>query len=95
MIPMGIVASFSKVTFKKDGAEIFSANVTSGGCFGPTPDIDVINAGYAELRSAIRKNKIPAASIDFNAVSVRGHEYAVSSKGPYKIDAAGLKRLNP
>jgi hypothetical protein len=33
--PMGIMASFSDVTFKKDGVAVYSTKVTSGGCFGP------------------------------------------------------------
>ncbi len=57
--PMGIMASFSNVAFKKDGTEVFSARVHSGGCFGPDATSDVIDRGYAELNEAINPRNRP------------------------------------
>jgi len=89
----GIMASFSKVVFKKDGAEVFTATVTSGGCFGPDADIKVINAGYAELKRAIDSGQATAAANDFNSVAVRRQEYKVLAKGPAGIKADDLKKI--
>ena len=93
--PLGIMASFSNVTFKKDGKDVFSASVTSGGCFGPDDDIKVINRGYEEMK---RQGK--AASVDFNTVALKGqfggsersYEVAVKNNA---IDAKSLKRVQP
>lgn len=99
--PMGIMASFSKVSFKKDGAEVFSATVTSGGCFGPNPDVEVINRGYTELKSAIGAGKATTAALDFNTVSIASQfgsgerEYSVGKHGAKSIEAKALKRLTP
>jgi hypothetical protein len=98
---MGIMASFSKVTFKKDGAEVFSTTVTSGGCFGPNPDVDVINNGFRDLRDAIKAGKATAAARDFNSVAIAGQfggtsrEYSVGAHGATRIDAKCLKRVTP
>ena len=91
---MGIMASFAKAVFKKDGREVFTATVTSGGCFGPNPDLDLINEGYAALKRAIKEGNLPATAEDFNTVAVSGREYAVT-KGPAGIDPASLKLLKP
>lgn len=97
--PMGIMASFSKVSFKKDGAEVFSARVTSGGCFGPNPDVDVINNGFQALLRAVDEGKATTAALDFNSVSIGGEfsssvrEYSVGKHGAKRIGAKALKRL--
>ena len=100
--PMGIMASFSKVAFKKDGVEVFSAKVTSGGCFGPNPDVDVINRGYTELKGAIDAGKATTAALDFNSVSIssefgggRSREYIVGAHDAKSIDAKCLTRVTP
>lgn len=92
--PMGIMASFSNVSFKKDGVEVFSTKVTSGGCFGPDPEVDVINRGYAELNRSIRSGKTPEAARDFNQVSVGARDYEIGQKGPASIPAASIKRVS-
>jgi len=78
--PLGIMASFSKVTFKKDGAEVFSAKVTSGGCFGPDAEADVIDRGYHELNRAVKQGTADKAALDFNQVSVGRKDFTVLSK---------------
>lgn len=93
--PMGIMASFSKVSFKKDGAEIFSASVSSGGCFGPDDVVDVINRGYDELKGAINAGTLTTAALDFNQVSVGAREFAVSGQNAQRIEKANLQRLAP
>jgi hypothetical protein len=93
--PMGIMASFSKVSFKKDGAELFSARVTSGGCFGPDDVVDVVNRGYDELKRAINDGKLTTAALDFNQVSVGAREFAVSGQNAQRIEKTNLKRLTP
>lgn len=93
--PLGIMASFSDVTFKKDGVELFSAKVTSGGCFGPDPEAEVINRGYAELNRAIKEGRAPEAARDFNTVSVGAREYKVDAKGPDAIPPASITRIRP
>ncbi|MDE1152983.1 MAG: hypothetical protein PW788_10645 [Micavibrio sp.] len=91
--PMGIMASFSTVSFKKDGAEVFSASVSSGGCFGPDDDIKVITRGFDEMK---RQGK--AATADFNSVALKPQfgsstrEYKVAVKNA-QIDAKSLKRI--
>ncbi len=90
--PMGIMASFSTVSFKKDGKEVFSASVTSGGCFGPDDTVDVINRGYDAMKTAINEGKATTAAMDFNAVSVGARTYGVSGHGPARIER---KDLNP
>jgi hypothetical protein len=94
--PVGIMASFAKVAFKKDDVEVFATSVIAGpGCFGPSKDMNdlgVINAGYEALQKAITEGKAPAAASDFNRVVVRGREYAVA-KGPAGIDPRSLKLL--
>jgi hypothetical protein len=82
-----VMASFSKVTFKKDGAEVFSATVTSGGCFGPDKSIDVANRGYSALNEAIRQNTLPALARDFDSVVIGQKEFAVEKKSDSKIEA--------
>ena len=92
--PLGIMASFSNVSFKKDGVEVFSASVSSGGCFGPDDDIKVINRGFDEMK---RQGK---AGTDFNTVALkpqfggqeRAYEVAVKNNA---IDAQSLKRVQP
>ena len=97
--PMGIMASFSKVSFRKDGEEVFSARVNSGGCFGPDKAVDVINRGYTALNNAIASGTLDKAALDFNTVSVGGEfsrgerEYAVTAKGPTSITAKNIKPL--
>lgn len=93
--PMGIMASFSKVSFKKDGAEVFSATVTSGGCFGPDDAVDVINRGYAEMNKAINSGALAETARDFNAVSVGAHNYEVAPHGKSRIEKSALKRVMP
>jgi hypothetical protein len=97
---MGIRASFSKVTFKKDGEELFSAQTTSGGCFGPVPELNVINSAYAQLRDAIDEGKAKTAALDFNEVSItneggRTRSYSVGDHDVKSIDAKALKRITP
>lgn len=85
--PMGIMASFSTVSFKKDGAEVFSAKVTSGGCFGPDAAADVIDRGYHELNRAVKKGTVEKAALDFNQVSVGRNDYTVISKTATHVEA--------
>lgn len=93
--PMGIMASFSTVSFKKDGTEVFSASVSSGGCFGPDKTADVIDRGYHELNRAIREGAATEAARDFNSVSVGRNEYAVISKTADHVEAAKIAKLKP
>ena len=88
--PMGIAASFSKVAFKKDGAEIFSAKVTSGGCFGPDDVVDVVNRGYDALKKAINDGDLTTAAFDFNQVSVGAREFGVSGQSATRIEKKNL-----
>lgn len=92
---MGIMASFSKVSFKKDGVELFSAKVTSGGCFGPDATSDVIDRGYHELNHAVKAGTVPAAALDFNTVSVGINEYTVTSKTPTHVEASKFGTPKP
>lgn len=92
---MGIMASFSEVSFKKDGVELFKTSVTSGGCFGPDKTADVIDRGYHELNSAIKAGDVAEAARDFNTVSVGRNEYAVLSKTATHVEAAKLGKLKP
>jgi hypothetical protein len=98
---MGIMASFSKVTFKKDGADVFSTKVVSGGCFGPNPDLDVINNGFTALRGAIDAGKATTAALDFNSVSISGEfggrtrEYNIGTHGAAHIDLGCIKPRTP
>lgn len=93
--PMGIMASFSKVAFKKDGVEVFSAKVTSGGCFGPDATSEVIDRGYHELNRSINAGTTPATALDFNSVSVGSNEYAVTSKTATHVEAAKIGKMSP
>lgn len=98
--PMGIRASFSTVAFKKDGEELFSAKATSGGCFGPVPELDTINEAYAQLREAIDGGKAKTAALDFNEIAVtneggRTKSYSVGDHNVTRIDAKSLKRITP
>lgn len=93
--PMGIMASFSNVAFKKDGAEVFSARVHSGGCFGPDATEQVIDRGYAELNRAISEGKLPATARDFNTVSVGSNEYAVKNITPNHVETSKFGKRNP
>lgn len=86
--PMGIMASFSTVSFKKDGAEVFSAKVTSGGCFGPDDISDVIDRGYFELNKAVKDGTVSSAALDFNSVSVGANNYDVTSKTANHVEAS-------
>jgi len=88
--PMGIMASFSKVAFKKDGQEIFSAQVTSGGCLGPHDLLDVVNRGYDELKKAIDGGKLTTAALDFNSISVGAREFSVSGQDAKRITKTNL-----
>ncbi|MEZ0261103.1 MAG: hypothetical protein ACAH80_08840 [Alphaproteobacteria bacterium] len=90
--PMGIMASFSTVSFKKDGKEVFSASVTSGGCFGPDDTVDVINRGYDAMKTAINEGKATTAALDFNSVSVGQRSFDVTGHSPVRIER---KNLNP
>lgn len=92
---MGIMASFSKVAFKKDGVEVFSAKVTSGGCFGPDAEADVIDRGYHELNRAIKAGTAPATALDFNGVSVGSNEYAVTATTPNHVEASKIGKVAP
>jgi len=85
--PLGIMASFSTVSFKKDGAEVFSAKVTSGGCFGPDETADVIDRGYHELNHAVKSGTVDKAALDFNQVSIGRNNYTVISKTPTHVEA--------
>lgn len=91
--PLGIMASFSQVSFKKDGAEVFSARVHSGGCFGPDDVADVIDRGYHELNAAIKAGKLSDTARDFNAVAVGSTEYAVQSKTATHVVASKIGTL--
>jgi len=93
--PMGIMASFSKVSFKKDGAEVFSATVHSGGCFGPDDVVEVINRGYAELKTAINEGKLTTAALDFNSVSMGLRQFECTGHTPARIERANLKPVRP
>ncbi|MBL8712004.1 MAG: hypothetical protein JNM12_03820 [Alphaproteobacteria bacterium] len=93
--PMGIMASFSNVAFKKDGAEVFSARVHSGGCFGPDATEQVIDRGYAELNRAIADGTLPATARDFNTVSVGSNEYAVKNITPTHVETSKFGKRNP
>lgn len=93
--PMGIMASFSNVAFKKDGTEVFSARVHSGGCFGPDATDQVIDRGYAELNRAISEGTLPATARDFNTVSVGSNEYAVKNITPTHVETAKFGKRNP
>ncbi|MCC7037631.1 MAG: hypothetical protein IT560_10045 [Alphaproteobacteria bacterium] len=93
--PMGIMASFSNVAFKKDGAEVFSARVHSGGCFGPDATEQVIDRGYAELNRAIADGTLPATARDFNTVSVGSNEYTVTKITPTHVEASKFGKRNP
>jgi len=93
--PMGIMASFSQVTFRKDGADVFSARVHSGGCFGPDATSQVIDRGYTELNKAVKEGKAPEAALDFNSVAVGSSEYAVVSKTPTHVEAAKIGKMKP
>jgi len=93
--PMGIMASFSNVAFKKDGAEVFSARVHSGGCFGPDATEQVIDRGYAELNEAIKSGTLPETARDFNSVSVGANEYTVTKITPTHVEASNFGKRNP
>ncbi|HYD18761.1 MAG TPA: hypothetical protein VEF76_09815 [Patescibacteria group bacterium] len=93
--PMGIMASFSTVAFKKDGVEVFSARVHSGGCFGPDETADVIDRGYAELNDAIKNGTLPATARDFNSVAVGANEYGVKKITPTHVEASKFGRRKP
>ena len=93
--PMGIMASFSNVAFKKDGAEVFSARVHSGGCFGPDATEQVIDRGYAELNDAIKAGTLPETARDFNSVSVGMNEYTVTKITPTHVEASKFGKLKP
>lgn len=88
---MGIMASFAKVSFKKDGKEVFSASVTSGGCFGPDDVVDVINRGYTEMKTAINEGKLTTAALDFNGVSMGQRNFECTGHTPARIERANLK----
>ena len=98
--PMGIRASFSTVAFKKDGAELFSTKATSGGCFGPVPELNVINEAFAQLNEAIDAGKAKTAALDFNEIAItneggRTRSYSVGKHGAKHIDAKALKKITP
>ncbi|MDF3022998.1 MAG: hypothetical protein K0R10_359 [Alphaproteobacteria bacterium] len=93
--PMGIMASFSNVAFKKDGTEVFSARVHSGGCFGPDATEQVIDRGYAELNEAIKSGTLPETARDFNSVSVGANEYTVTKITPTHVEASKFGKRNP
>jgi hypothetical protein len=98
--PMGIRASFATVAFKKDGEELFTATATSGGCFGPVPELKVINEAYAQLRDAIDEGKAKTAALDFNEIAItneggRTRSYSVGDHDVKRIDAKALKRITP
>jgi hypothetical protein len=97
---MGIRATFATVTFKKDGEELFSTKVTDGGCFGPNPDLDVINGGFNALNRAIDDGQAKTAALAFNKVAItsesgRTREYSVGKHTATHIDAEVLKHITP
>lgn len=91
--PMGIMASFSEVSFRQDGVTVFSATVSSGGCFGPDDDLKVVNRGFEEKK---REGNTAA----FNEVSIKAQfggsqrDYLAREKNG-RIDPKSLRRVQP
>lgn len=68
----GIMASYQKITFEKDGVAVFDAQ-GSLGCLRrgePKDSHDLIRQGLFQLQNAVKDNKVSADAAQFTNVRV-------------------------
>lgn len=73
----GIMASYQKITFEKDGVAVFDAQ-GSLGCLRrgePNDSHDLIRQGLFQLQNAVKDNKAPADAAQFTNVRVSNRNF--------------------
>lgn len=70
--PMGIVASYIDIVFKKDGQEVYRTQGALG-CVrngDPKDSYDLIRQGLAQLRNDVKAGNAKRDALDFTSVAV-------------------------